>query len=472
MGCSKSHPEPIPLPLPVANTIKISQKSYNKSKFVTTKLAAITEKYKVLRAIGSGTIGTLFHAMELSTESIRTIREVNKSAFMHGVEVFQEVNILRDLDHPNILKIFEAIETPRSYYIVLENISGGTLADRFKKIALEGVLSKYVHEMFAALNYLHKKGIIHCNLAPEYIVLSSHNEEAVLKVIGFTSAQILSQKKEIDLRNLKYPSASPEVIAGSFSEKSDVWSAGVILYALLTERLPFPKGSRSLLIQAITAGNIDFSNSVFLSLSQNAQDLIKSCLSLDPYLRPSCEEVLNHPWFHESKQTLPITYNIAQKIMRFSIKNKTARTMLTLITYKLSSSKKDYTIINYFKSLDLNNDGKVSKEEILNVFNQVGLNVASEIDFIMDNLDSDKSGFIDYTELILALTNWQQELKKKNLSKVFAVKSGYVTLKDLEAQLPDISLEEWAVFETLVQAESGRLSLVELKKYLKSQVSF
>ena len=120
----------------------------------------------------------------------------------------------------------------------------------------------------------------------------------------------------------------------------------------------------------------------------------------------------------------------------------------------------------------MNNDGKVSKEEILNVFNQVGLNVASEIDFIMDNLDSDKSGFIDYTELILALTNWQQELKKKNLSKVFAVKSGYVTLKDLEAQLPDISLEEWAVFETLVQAESGRLSLVELKKYLKSQVSF
>ena len=390
---------------------------------------------------------------------------------MHGVEVFQEVNILRDLDHPNILKIFEAIETPHSYYIVLENISGGTLSDRFRKLGIEGILSKYVHEMFSALNYLHKKGIAHCNLAPEYIVLSSHSEEAVIKLIGFTSAQILSKKKKIDLRLLKYPSASPEIISGSFSDKSDVWSAGVVLYYLLTDCLPFPKGSRSLLIEAITQGNIDFSNSAFLSLSANAQELIRLCLNLDPHLRPTCEEILNHPWFHESKQTLPITYNIAQKIMNFSIKDKTARTLLTFINSKLSSSKKDYTLISYFKSLDLNNDGRVSREEILNVFNQVGLNVASEIDFIMENLDFNRSGFIDYTELILALTNWQQELKKKNLAKVFAVNSGYVTMKELEVQVPDITSEEWEAFSATAQVNSGRISLAELKKYLKSQVS-
>ena len=90
--------------------------------------------------------------------------------------------------------------------------------------------------------------------------------------------------------------------------------------------------------------------------------------------------------------------------------------------------KKEYAIINLFKTLDLNNDGRASKEEILNVFGQVGLNVLNEIDFIMEHLDTKKSGFIDYTELILALTNWAQELKIKNLSKVFVWTTGLYQL--------------------------------------------
>ena len=438
---------------------------------MTTKLSAITERYEVLRALGSGTIGTLFHAQDLQKNSIRTIREVNKSSFIHGVEVFQEVNILRDLDHPNILKIYEAIETNRSYYIVLENISGGTLAEKFGKVKIEGVISRYVYEMFSGLNYLHKQGIVHCNLASEYIVLSDESDEAIIKIIGFTNAERIDQKREIDSRNLKTNFASPEVIRASFSEKSDVWSAGVILYTLLTDRSPFPKGSRSLLVEAICSGVVDFDNSGFLSLSSEAQGLIRMILKVDPEDRPSCEEILQHQWFCESKQTMPITYNIAQKLRNFNVKTNTARMMLTLITETLSSMKKDYRMINYFKSLDLNNDGRVSREEIINVFNQVGLNVLSEIDFIMENLDNDKSGFIDYTELILALTNWVQELKKKNLSKIFAVEAGFISIDSLKKQMPEITVDEWAEFTRQALADRGRITLENLKKYLKHQIS-
>ena len=225
-------------------------------------------------------------------------------------------------------------------------------------------------------------------------------------------------------------------------------------------------------IEAIENGKIDFNNSGFQSLSVNAQDLLKKILNPNPEFRPTCEEILAHPWFHESKQTLPITYNIAKKLSTFNIKSIIARALLTFITMKLSLSKKDYTIINYFKSLDLNNDGKVSKEEILNVFNQVGLNVINEIDFIMDNLDYDRCGFIDYTELILALSNWPQELKKKNLAKVFSVVDHSVKIDDIKEHLQeDFETEEWDNFFKKVPNDKGKINLQNLKVYLKSQVS-
>ena len=133
--------------------------------------------------------------------------------------------------------------------------------------------------------------------------------------------------------------------------------------------------------------------------------------------------------------------------------------------------KKEYAIINLFKTLDLNNDGRASKEEILNVFGQVGLNVLNEIDFIMEHLDTKKSGFIDYTELILALTNWAQELKIKNLSKVFCVDNGLVSVDSLKTQLSEVFEENWQEFIRAGNVEKGKISIENLKKYLKSHIT-
>ena len=221
MGCCKSSPLTLPIPVESPQKSLNYQRAARKEKFITARIRTITEKYDILRALGSGTIGTLFHAKESKTGIMRTIREVNKSAYFFGLEAFQEINILRDLDHPNILKVIEAVETPRSFYVVLENISGGTLQDKYKKVGYEGLISKYVQEMFCGLNYLHKLGIVHCNLSPDYIVLSNETKEAVVKIIGFTAAQRLSEKKEIDMKTLKVNYASPEMFRGEFNEKTD-----------------------------------------------------------------------------------------------------------------------------------------------------------------------------------------------------------------------------------------------------------
>ena len=128
--------------------------------------------------------------------------------------------------------------------------------------------------------------------------------------------------------------------------------------------------------------------------------------------------------------------------------------------------------MKYFKSLDLNNDGKVSREEILTTFEQVGINIKNDIDFIMENLDYDSSGFIDYTELILALTNWKEELKVKNLSKAISNKDGMISLADFFRELPGLDAEELIRFKRDCFEDRGIVQIENLKKFLKSQVIF
>jgi calcium-dependent protein kinase len=475
MGCNQpgksevvlsQRPQQVP---PIRSHLRLPTR---RNSLLTTKLSTITEKYQIVRALGSDSIGTLFLCKELPSECLRTIREINKHNLLKSFEFYTEYNILKELDHPNIMKIYEACETTKNFYIVLENISGGTLLRKFKKIGYEAEIARFAYELFGALNYMHKQGIVHSNICGENVVLSSQNDDAVVKVIGFINARKKESLKDIELSKLSLEFCSPEVLENKISEKSDVWSTGVLLYTLLTTKSPFPRVEVKELVQAILAGNVEYHNSGFNSLSKTGQDLVKSMFIVDFETRPSFEELLSHPWFAESKQTLPITFNIAKKISVFKVKCHIARCLLDLIATKLSSDKKDYTVMKYFKSLDLNNDGKVSREEILTTFEQIGVNVTNEIDFIMENLDYDSSGFIDYTELILALTNWKEELKVKNLSKIIVNKDGDIALNYLLRQLPDIEEDDLECFKVMCSENKGVVSVENLKKYLKSQVVF
>ena len=443
-----------------------------RNSLLTTKLNSITEKYKIIRALGSDSLGTLFLCEEIPSECLRTIREISKHNIVKSFEFYSEYNILKELDHPNIMKIYEACETNKNFYIVLENISGGTLLHRFKKIGYEAEIARFAHELFSALNYMHKQGIIHLNICAENVVLSSNHDDAIIKVIGFLNSCKINSKKEIDLNKFCIEYCSPEVLENKISEKSDVWSAGVLLYNLLTTKHPFPIGEAKETVEAILAGNVEYHNSGFNSLSKAGQDLIKSMFIVNYELRPSFEDLLNHSWFHESKQILPITFNIAKKISGFHVKSHLARCILNYISSKLASEKKDYTIMKYFKSLDLNNDGKVSREEILTTFEQVGINVNNDIDFIMENLDYDSSGFIDYTELILALTNWKEELKVKNLSKAILNKDGIISLTDFFRELPELDADGLIRFKKDCLEDRGMVHIQNLKTFLKTQVIF
>ena len=127
-------------------------------------------------------------------------------------------------------------------------------------------------------------------------------------------------------------------------------------------------------------------------------------------------------------------------------------------------------IINYFKEIDENFDGRVSKDELIGAFDRLGIDILNEADEIMNNMDIDGNGFIDYSVLKLTLTKWNEELKEKNLAKVFNVTDGKISIDAMRVDLIDIKQRDWIRFLQEITNDGKFISVTDLKNYLKANI--
>lgn len=132
--------------------------------------------------------------------------------------------------------------------------------------------------------------------------------------------------------------------------------------------------------------------------------------------------------------------------------------------------KEDHEIINYFKEIDENFDGKVSKEELIGAFQVLGIDILGEVDEIMQNMDIDGSGFIDYSELKITLTDWSNELKEKNFNKVFKIVDGKMPIDAMRVELIDIKQKDWTDFLKECVNDGEYINPTDLKNYLKANI--
>jgi calcium-dependent protein kinase len=153
-----------------------------------------------------------------------------------------EINILKTLDHPNILKIHESYECEKRYYIVTDICKGGELFDEItkNKFFTENNAAQVMHALLRCLKYLHQEGIVHRDLKPENLLLEEHKNYEQVKLIDFGTAKKFSQKDLPITQMVGTPYyIAPEVIKKSYDEKCDLWSAGVIMYIILSGQPPF-----------------------------------------------------------------------------------------------------------------------------------------------------------------------------------------------------------------------------------------
>mmetsp|Transcript_1464 Transcript_1464/g.1452 ORF Transcript_1464/g.1452 Transcript_1464/m.1452 type:complete len:207 (-) Transcript_1464:35-655(-) len=202
-------------------------------------------------------------------------------------------------------------------------------------------------------------------------------------------------------------------------------------------------------------------------------------ICVDPASRFSASDVLNHRWIKQhingEVEDNPINTQAFEQLNKFRAQSKLEKSILTFITAQVSSPSEESDLVNLFKQLDKNGDGRLSTKEISDGSSILGLGSQLDVMEIMKNCDSDGSGFIDYTEFLTAATTWNKVIQKEELQRAFKLYDeggdGQLSLSELRECIPGIEDSEWSKFLSEADKDgNGVISLEEFKQYLTDKI--
>ena len=285
--------------------------------------------YILFDQIGMGTFSKVTRAFHLITQQTVAVKILDKEKIEDEVDIeriIREIEILKNIHHPNIAQMYETYSTIHNFYLMLEYVSGG---DLFDYITSHNFLSEkkccyFFRQIISVLEYLIELGISHRDIKPENILLNE--EHTQIKFIDFGLSNYCSQNELLHSSCGSPCYASPEMLSGHSyrGTTTDLWSAGIVLYSMLVGALPFDDQELNKLYEQIKIGKFYIPS----TLSLEAIDLLKRILEVDPKKRINIEGVKNHAWFKLEENPMYKGINITKehfpcdvKVVHYVIKN-------------------------------------------------------------------------------------------------------------------------------------------------------
>ena len=417
------------------DTLNLTSLSVTGKLFINEIGYSPEKKYKIISNIGQGSYGNVYLAYNIYTNQKVAIKKIYKTLDeITEEEIINEIEILKKLNHPDIVKILEFYKTDQAYYIVSEYCSGGELFAKAETRLSENQISVIFKQILSGLSYLHSNNIVHRDLKLENILISdvefvpiTGEEYLDIKIIDFGNAKHYQKnRKDSSIAGSTYYIA-PESFKKNSGKESDLWSAGVILYMLVVGYPPFGGQSDKQILSNVQKGVYGKNYSRWKNASPEVKDLIEKLLVSNPKQRLSAKEALEHKWFTKC-QSNALYYNITkreilkciQNLLSYEVQNKFEELVLAYIVHNMPKINQTKIAIQIFKLVNINGDGKLQKEELKKVL----LYFVSEeylINFenIFNLLDSENRGYIEYSEFLRATLDRENIVTEENLKSAF-----------------------------------------------------
>ncbi|KAJ3377851.1 protein kinase, AMP-activated, alpha 2 catalytic subunit, partial [Lobulomyces angularis] len=326
--------------------------------------------YSVKKTLGEGTFGKVRlcqHKFSNELVAIKTIQKADVKTAKQRNSVQREVRLMKLLYHPHIIHVYDINENDDEISIVMEYASGGELFDYIvsRGMLQENESRKFFRQMISAVDYCHQNSVIHRDLKPENMLLDSNKN---IKLIDFGFGNTYHSERQLDTYCGSPFYAAPEMIKGQpyCGPEVDVWSLGVILYALLAGRLPFEAPVISDLYQEIGRGEFIIPK----HFSPDSAHLIQRMLTVNSKKRASMEEVFNHKWINIGFDTPPKSYVYPrEKTVNFPNKDSLAELVdfgisETEIRRVLSQEVGKHPISSLYHMVDEARQRKLAKQAI------------------------------------------------------------------------------------------------------------
>mmetsp|Transcript_83599 Transcript_83599/g.258511 ORF Transcript_83599/g.258511 Transcript_83599/m.258511 type:complete len:598 (-) Transcript_83599:107-1900(-) len=461
--------------------------------FLREDTGRISDYYRKIGDLGEGAFGDVWLARqrmhpgtpqehEGRKVAVKRVRKPNPLAGLdeegadseEALEDFRtEVELMKALDHPSICRLLQVYEDPKNLYLVMEHIQGGELFDRIVQRGSfsEADAAQVMQQVASALVYCHQHGVVHRDIKPENIMVvdteegeESACEDLTVKVIDFGFGCRILEGVQLKAKVGTFLYSAPEVLrGGACDEKQDLWALGCVLFVLLSGNAPFfGANSRSKILE----GSFSFEDPVWVGVSEEAKELIRGLLVVDPAKRLTAAQVHQHFWLqpclqeaHSSKR-LSGTFNHLDKLEHFH-----QQSLLRHVCAGALARQLDETVLHKlhcnFCALDEDGDGIISMAEFQRACCEMSAEGAgealSERDLIeaFRDVDMDGSGHIDYTEFIAACIDRKIEDQESACWAAFQVfdldGSGAVSYEELRQVVGSASMQATFSQDTLMQ---------------------
>lgn len=401
---------------------------YNREFFVTKQIGNVWQRYSKVKELGAGTFGTAYLAKSKATQEHRVIKAVRKGRAKIPIEeIEKEILLMRQVDHPHIVRLFEWFEDKGRIYLVLEALEGGTLQKivldfaKKRKALKEEWIRSVTRQSIEAMAYVHSLRLIHKDIKDENIMLLKKDpefNEPFVVIIDLGVSEMFSVADPACHEIGGTPATmAPEVWKGNFGPKCDVWSLGCVLFEMLAGAMPYM--TSTIQPEAWLKLHRRGPDWRLCKSSDMSINLCKDMLTYAEAARPNMVDCLQHEWFVVDRATLSnISPSDFTPLREFVHESKLKKNILLQVASRLPMGRA-VEINRLFENVDQNRDGSLSYEEMKDCFEQMGIEPQT-YDAIWNSLDADGDGSLSFTEFTTAMLFLCRDILEERLLAMFA----------------------------------------------------